>query len=119
MDDDISDISSVSSHLCWITGSSTAGSETRYSSTSTAAASALSDLPGSTTMHFESGLAGAFALIDTLQHLVKKEKVCENLHAGYEQGRSLREKIRGTQGDLREGIFSKFGILLWTKKSLH
>ena len=103
MDDDISDISNVSSHLSSsTTGSSTAGAETP-SSTSTAAASALSDLPGSTTtsttqkaldkMNFESGLAGAFAL-DILQHLVKKEKVCENLHARYEQGSSLREKIQ-------------------------
>jgi hypothetical protein len=117
MDDSILDILSFSSHLCLITGSSTAGAETP-SSTSTAAASALSDLPGSTTsttqkaldkMHFESGLAGAFAL-DTLQHLVKKEIVRENLHARYEQGRWLHEKIQ---------VFSNFGILLWTKKSLY
>jgi hypothetical protein len=44
-------------------------------------------------IHFERGLAGAFAL-DILQHLVKKEKVCENLHAQYEEGSSLREKIQ-------------------------
>jgi hypothetical protein len=99
MDDDISDILNVSSHL--LSTGSTAGAKTP-SWTSTAAALALLDLPGCTTsttqkaldkMHFESGLAGAFAL-DILQHLVKRAKVCDNLHARYQQGSSLRKKIQ-------------------------
>jgi hypothetical protein len=40
----------------------------------------------------QSGVAGDFTL-DILQHLVKKESVCNNLHNRYEDGRSLREKI--------------------------
>ena len=73
--DDISDISNVSSQL-----SSTGSTAETPSSTTTAAASALLDLPGSTTTsttrkaldkkNFESGLSGAFAL-DIPQHLVK------------------------------------------------
>jgi hypothetical protein len=82
--DDILDISNVLSQLL-----STGSTAETPSLTTIAAASALLDLPGSTTsttqkaldkMNFECGLAGAFAL-DILQHLVKKEKVCENLRA--------------------------------------
>jgi hypothetical protein len=43
-------------------------------------------------LNFESGVVGDFTL-DILQHLVKKESVCDNLHNRYEDGRSLREKI--------------------------
>ncbi len=44
-------------------------------------------------LNFDEGMAGEFAL-DILQHLVKKESVCDNLHSRYERGRSLREKIK-------------------------
>jgi hypothetical protein len=43
-------------------------------------------------LNFDSGVAGDFTL-DILQHLVKKESVCDNLHNRYEDGRSLREKV--------------------------
>jgi hypothetical protein len=82
--DDILDISNVLSQLL-----STGSTAETPSLTTTLAGLALLGLPCSTTsttpkaldkMNFESGLAGAFAL-DILQHLVKKDKVCENLHA--------------------------------------
>jgi hypothetical protein len=84
--DDISDILNVSS------GASSTTTSTAVSSSIATAASALDlpdNLPSSTTrkaldnkMNFKSGLAGEFTL-DILQHLVKKESVCENLHQRY------------------------------------
>jgi hypothetical protein len=72
-------------------------------SLSTATAASALDLPdncpSSTThktldkMNFETGLVGDFTL-DILQHLVKKESVCENLHQRYEEGGSLGKKIQ-------------------------
>jgi hypothetical protein len=43
-------------------------------------------------LNFDSGVAGDFTL-DILQHLVKKESACDNLHNRYEDGCSLREKV--------------------------
>jgi hypothetical protein len=63
-------------------------------------------------MNSESGLAAAFAL-NILQHLVKKEKVLDTNR----EARCTRKYRK--QGDLREGLFLKFGIFLRTKKSLH
>jgi hypothetical protein len=71
--DDVSDISNVS----------------ELSSTTTAAFTTRAVLDA---LNFDSGVAGDFTL-DIIQHLVKKESVCDNLHNRYENGRSLREKI--------------------------
>ena len=71
--DDVSDVSMVSES----SSTTTAASATR---------AVLDDL------NFDSGVAGDFTL-DILQHLVKKESVCDNLHNRYEDGRSLRQKI--------------------------
>jgi hypothetical protein len=43
-------------------------------------------------LNFESGVAGDFTL-NILQHLVKKESLCNNLHNRYEDGHSLHEKL--------------------------
>jgi hypothetical protein len=68
--DDVSDISNVS----------------ELSSTTTAASATLAVLDA---LNFDSGVASDFTL-DILQHLVKKESACDNLHNRYEDGRSLR-----------------------------
>jgi hypothetical protein len=52
-------------------------------------AKALVDL---TNLNFEEGLAGNFTM-DILQHLVRKEKVCENLHNRFEGARATRGEI--------------------------
>jgi hypothetical protein len=122
--DDVSDISNV---LSGASSTRTSSTSTTASSSTAMAASAL-DLPNnhpSTTtrkavdkMNFESGLAGEFTLA-ILQHLVKKESVCENLHQRYEEGGSLREKIQEARRLTGGGLFSKFDTLLWMEKSLH
>jgi hypothetical protein len=58
-------------------------------SSSTSASTTLEVLEN---LNFDSGGAGDFTL-DILQHLVKKESVCDNLHNRYDDGRSLREKV--------------------------
>jgi hypothetical protein len=52
-------------------------------------------------LNFDSGVAGDFTL-DILQHLVKKESVCDNLHNRYEDGQKLQ-----MQGDLPKEPSSK------------
>jgi hypothetical protein len=85
--DDVSDISNVS----------------KLSSTTTAASATRAVLDA---LNFDSGVAGDFTL-NILQHLVKKESVCNNLHnSRYEDGRSLREKVQ-MQDDLPEEPSSK------------
>jgi hypothetical protein len=116
--DDILDISNVLSG---------ASSTTTTASLSTATAASALDLPdnrpSSTTrktldkMNFETGLAGDFTL-HILQHLVKKESVCENLHQPYEEGGSLHEKIQEAR-QLTGGALFKVRHIALDKKSSH
>jgi hypothetical protein len=55
-------------------------------------------------MNFKSGLAGDFTL-GILQHLVKKESVCENLHQRYEEGGSLARENAGGVATYQGGSF--------------
>ncbi len=87
--DDVSDVSIVSES----SSTTTAASATR---------AVLDDL------NFDSGVADDFTL-DILQHPVKKESVCDNLHNRYEDRRSLRNPnpTLTKQGDLPEEPSSK------------
>jgi hypothetical protein len=61
---------------------------------------------GMSMMNFDSGVAGDFTL-NILQHLVKKESVCDNLHNRYEDVGVRCVRKSWMQGDLPEERFSK------------
>jgi hypothetical protein len=104
--EDISDISNVSNSASSTTTTAsllTATAASALDLPDTTAASALelpNNRPSSTTrkaldkMTFESGLTGDFKL-NILQHLVKKESVCENLHQRYEENTLGEATYRG------------------------
>jgi hypothetical protein len=70
-------------------GTTSSVTPTNATDTRLGTAKALANL---TNLNFEEGLAGNFTM-DILQHLVRKEKVCENLHHRFEGARATRGEI--------------------------
>ena len=64
-----------------------------------------------TYLNFDKDLAGEFT-IDILQHMVRKEKINENLNARYERGRATRGEIDNTRQLTGGSLFDSKHIIL-------
>ena len=62
-------------------------------------------------MNFDAGLVGEFT-VDIMQHIVKNEKVSENLKKRYENGRRQRQKIDSNRRLTGGVLFDANHILL-------
>ena len=62
-------------------------------------------------LNFEHGLSGEFT-VDILQHMVRKEKINENLNCRYERGRAKRGEIDSTRRLTGGSLFESKHIIL-------